>query len=227
MMFFLYKNNNVCYPRRLLTANLHHTVLHCEVAGMHSLFQDYQLVTQLAGGISSNLYLAQSTTHGPADQVVFKIFDSIRLEQTQELERFQQEVHKLKQLHHPYILPLLNGEVGKEHPILVSKYVPRGSLRSRLSSSSSERIPLGEGLQMIVQIGQALSYAHAWNVLHGNIKPENILLDGNGHALLTDFVLQSITVSTVPHAQADTRYTAPEQFEGNINKESDQYALGC
>src|SRR5581483_855682 len=136
--------------------NMQHAALHHEVSRMHSsLFSEYQFVTQLATGAASNLALAESA-HNPADQIIFKIFDSVRYDQPQEQERFRQEVHTLKQLHHPYILSLLDGEIRKGHPILISKYMPHGSLRNRLASVAPERILLGEALQIIVQIGQAL-----------------------------------------------------------------------
>jgi hypothetical protein len=192
---------------------------------MHSsLFSEYQSIAQFARGSATELVLAQSV-HAPDDQVIFKIFNTVNFQHVHEQERFQQEVYTLKQLHHPYILPLLHAEIVQGHPILVSKYMPHGSLRTRLSSASPGRIPLGEALPIIVQIGQALSYAHAWNVLHSAIKPENILFDGNGHAQLADFPVPTLLAYTILSSQA--HYMAPEQHSGQRSKESDQYALGC
>jgi serine/threonine protein kinase len=192
---------------------------------MHSsLFSEYQSIAQFARGSATELVLAQSL-HTPDDQVIFKIFNAVNFQQIHEQERFQQEVYTLKQLHHPYILPLLHAEIVQGHPILVSKYMSHGSLRTRLSSASPGRIPLSEALPIIVQIGQALSYAHAWNVLHSAIKPENILFDANGHAQLADFPIPTLLAHTISSSQ--THYMAPEQHTGQCSKESDQYALGC
>src|SRR5690348_12732246 len=111
---------------------------------MHSsLFSEYQSIAQFARGSATELVLAQSA-HTPDDQVIFKIFNAVNFQQIHEQERFQQEVYTLKQLHHPYILPLLHAEIVQGHPILVSKYMPHGSLRTRLSSASPGCIPLGE-----------------------------------------------------------------------------------
>ncbi len=191
---------------------------------MHSsLFSEYQSIAQFARGAATELVLAQSM-HTPDDQVIFKIFNAINLQHTHEQERFQQEVYTLKQLHHPYILPLLHAEIVQGRPMLACKYMSHGSLRTRLSSASPGRIPLNEALPIIVQIGQALSYAHAWEVLHSAIKPENILFDANGHALLADFPIPTLLTYI---ASSQTPYTAPEQHFGQRSKESDQYALGC
>src|SRR6266567_7299988 len=172
------------------------------VSKMYQTFSDYQLVTQLARKTASCVYLAQSMKV-PSDEVVLKVFDSIRLDGVQEQENFLQEVHFLKQLHHPYILPLLSGGIEEGHPFLVSKYVPLGSLRSSINSSFPMCTSLNEAMQTIVRVGQALSYAHTWKRLHTNIKPENVLFESGGQAVLTDFALHSMMTHNIPLQQPD------------------------
>lgn len=196
---------------------------------MSQTFSDYQLVKQLARKNSSCVYLARSLKE-PSDEVIFKVFNTIRLNEEQEQKNFLQEVHLLKQLHHPYILPLLGGGIEEGYPFLVSKYVPLGSLRSSINSSSPMYTSLNEAVQIIVRVGQALSYAHTWKRLHTNIKPENILFDSDGRAVLADFALHSMMTSNIPIQQPEPHsacYIAPEQQVGHTSRESDQYALGC
>lgn len=196
---------------------------------MSQPFDEYQFITPLARKVSSVLYLAQSAREA-TDKVVFKIFDAIYLDTEQKKKNFLQEVDKLKQLHHPYILPVLDGGIENGQPFLVSRYAPLNSLRSRLVPSASVSLSVDEALQIIVRVGQALAYAHSWNIVHGNIKPENVLFDVDNKALLADFTPHSIISSHIPDQSSDAymlSYLAPEQIVGTVSAESDQYALGC
>jgi len=197
---------------------------------MDQTFSEYQLVKQLAQKTSSSLYLAQSSTI-PTERVVVKVFDGSGLATTQEQERFQQEVSRLSQLSHPYIVPLLGGGIlENDHPYLVSTYIPRDSLRNRLHALYPARLPLETVLRIIVQVGQAFSYAHAWNILHNNVKSENVLFTADDTILLTDFTLNSIAESYGPDIRPNLRtacYMAPECFVGKSSAASDQYALAC
>lgn len=196
---------------------------------MSQPFDEYQFITPLARKVSSVLYLAQSVREA-TDKVVFKIFDAIYLDTEQKQKKFLQEIEKLKQLHHPYILPVLDGGIENGQPFLISRYAPMNSLRSRLAPSTSMRMPVDDALQIIVRVGQALAYAHSWNIVHGNIKPENVLFDADNKALLADFTPHSIILSHIPDQSSDAHmlsYLAPEQIVGTVSAESDQYALGC
>lgn len=196
---------------------------------MDQTFSEYQLIKQLAQKTASSLYLARSTTSS-TENVVIKVFDASNLNSEQEQEHFLRDVNRLKQLAHPYILPLLSGGIEENHPYLVNAYVPRDSLRNRLHALNPSRLPLDTAMQIIVQVGHALSYAHAWNILHANIKTENVLFNADGSILLTDFTLSTITASQGSDARPNLRtacYMAPECFTGRSNMASDQYALAC
>lgn len=194
---------------------------------MNQIFRDYQLVTQLARKATSRLYLAHPIA-ASTENVVIRIFDPIPTSFAQ--ERFQHEVNQFIQLRHPFILPLLSGGLEQGHPYLVSGYAPGDSLRNRIGSVRPRPFPLAKALLTIVQLGQALAYAHAWNIWHANIKPENVLFDAKDQALLTDFIPSSLIECYFSYQQSglqDARYKAPEQLVGMTSLESDQYALGC
>jgi serine/threonine protein kinase len=102
-------------------------------------------------------------------------------------------------------------------------------LRHRLNELSSHRLELSEALSIVLEVGEALVYAHANNVLHSNIKPENILFDADGQAVLTDFSLVNRKDAVRDQVTEEYAfcYLAPEQFTGICDARSDQYALGC
>src|SRR6266571_2479823 len=78
--------------------------------------------------------------------------------------------------------------------------------------------------------GQALHYAHQQGIIHGNLKPENILFDAEGEVLLADFGIATLAATAGPHHRntiSTAPYVAPEQFDGVLSSASDQYALGC
>src|SRR5579883_1231654 len=120
---------------------------------MSQPFDEYQFIEPLARKASSAIYLAQSTRDA-SEKVVFKIFDVVDFASEQKQQKFLQEVEKLKQLHHPYILPVVGGGIEKERPFLISQYAPLSSLRSRLDASSHTPVSAREALQIIVRVGQ-------------------------------------------------------------------------
>src|SRR2546429_7833018 len=120
--------------------------------------------------------------------------------------------------------------IEKDQPFAVREYLPIGPLRSRLKSLSPQRLELREALDLVLQVGQALSFAHEHNIVHGNIKPENILFDLHGQTVLTDFNLVSRPSAIIRDQTMEEYafcYMAPEQFAGTCTALSDQYALGC
>jgi serine/threonine protein kinase len=192
---------------------------------MAQFLHNYQLIAQIGKRSASSVHLAQSLLDPTLEPVAVKVFNTINLEQEQ--EHFLQEVSYLKQLRHPHILPVLDGGIERGHPCLVSAYAAHGSLRSRLSDIPLE---LERAMRMIVQLGEALSYAHAWNILHAHLKPENVLLGADDEVLLADFMLESLVEGNTPDTRPDLRtacYMAPEQFSGKASEASDQYSLAC
>ncbi|HEX4206765.1 MAG TPA: serine/threonine-protein kinase, partial [Ktedonobacteraceae bacterium] len=176
----------------------------------------------------SDLYLAQSVVHN--EKVIIKSFNAPPLQSEQGREHFLQEVTFFKQLRHPHILPVLDGGIN-EHPYIVSACAPNGSLQQRLTSSEASRhLTFQDALGVVMQIGHALSYAHERDILHTRVKPENVLFDADGNALLADFRLSSLGAFSNTMARPYTKeacYVAPERFSGTLSKEVDQYALGC
>ncbi len=159
---------------------------------MQERFNQYYLIERLASKPLRSVFLAHRVNDA-SQKVVVKIFDAACLNLDQENEPLPQKVTWTKQFKHPHIVPVLDVGIEQGQPYIVNKYQGggNGSLRQRLDRLSPHRLNLHEALRIIVQVGQALCYAHDLNILHGNIKPENIFLNKQGRVLLTDFRLAS------------------------------------
>ncbi|MBA2288698.1 MAG: protein kinase [Ktedonobacteraceae bacterium] len=194
---------------------------------------NYRIITELATGESSSIYMAQHTANSKVS-VVIKVFHNTP---GRNRDLFFREVRLLRMLKHPNILPMLDAGIFEDVLYLITEYVPQGSLRERIQHHGQSLFPTPEVINILSQVGQALTYAHHFNIVHGNLKPENILFSSTGHVLLTDFGwttmsgpawMQGGSGDPVSLQELNTaRYMAPEQFQGFTSRRSDQYALGC
>lgn len=163
--------------------------------------------------------------------VAIKVLPPHPGQSTQFIERFRLEARTIAQLQHPHILPM--HDYGGEGDILylVMAYVSGGSLKDRIQRGP---MPLQEAESILRQIASALDYAHRRGVIHRDIKPDNILLDTEGHAMLADFGIVKILEGETTGGLTGTggvlgtpAYMAPEQSQGlGVTAKTDIYALG-
>jgi tRNA A-37 threonylcarbamoyl transferase component Bud32 len=138
------------------------------------------------------------------------------------------------QLGHPCVMPILDVQAQRpEGPLLVMPIAPGGSLRARLA----QRISVLQVVRAAAQVAHALQQAHAAGLVHTAVKPENVLLDGRGNALLSDFgtlrlVAAPASTSTerAPRVSVDlgdAAYRAPELSAAcPLEPTADAYAFG-
>ncbi len=137
----------------------------------------------------------------------------------------------LLNLRHPAIIPTIDVHLNDVPPYIVSAYVEGDTLQQRIQHYSSHAFPFDEAINIVRQIGQALSYLHHQGIIHRGVQPTSILLDSSAKALLTGFDL-AITTDALKHRLLSQQlgtyyYMAPEQYRGTASTKSDQYALGC
>jgi serine/threonine protein kinase len=208
---------------------------HSKEPGKHqetglSLLGDYELIRRLGRGGSSTVYLARHRFLSRWSLVALKRLQT-PLDSAEGQAQFKAEVRLLEGLSHPHILPLLDAGLDQEGcPYLVTQYAAGGSLRQRLRQADGQSLPLAEAVAILSQVGAALQYAHERSIIHRDLKPENILFAADGRALLADFGIalqlgsRSLEAASLSGTPA---YMAPEQFRGQVGRESDQYALAC
>jgi serine/threonine protein kinase len=191
----------------------------------------YLLQTLIGCGTFRSVYLAHPDGL-KEHSVAVKLWHDPYLRSTQEQEQFVQEAEMLAQLRHPHILPLLGSGFYVDHllPYLVMEYAPGGSLRTLLTSAAPHLLPPAQVLALLTQIGQALHYAHQQQIIHGNVKPENILFTAEGEAVLTDFWMaasQMYQPSSWSGAGVPIYLAEEQMVYGHASPQNDVYALGC
>jgi serine/threonine-protein kinase len=190
----------------------------------------YTLERELGGGGMSRVFLAEETALGR--RVVVKVL-APELGAGVNAERFRREVRLAAQLQHPHVVPLLSA--GERDGLLyyTMPFVAGESLRARLARAGE--LPLAEAHRLLRDIADALAYAHRKEVVHRDLKPDNVLLE-EGHAFVTDFgVAKALSAAADSHlltsvgvALGTPAYMAPEQAAADpaTDHRADLYAFG-
>jgi serine/threonine protein kinase/tetratricopeptide (TPR) repeat protein len=149
------------------------------------------------------------------------------------LVRFRREAEAVASLDHPNILPIYEVSENEEGlPFFSMKYATGGSLRAAASALRAEP---RECVRLMAKVARAIAYAHGKGVLHRDVQPGNILLDGNGEPMVSDFGLakwldQNSDLTRTLETLGTPGYIAPEQTEGPADKltsAADIYSLGA
>ncbi len=198
---------------------------------MLALPERYAIVRELGRGGMATVYLAQDRRHDRP--VAIKVLHQ-ELGAVIGADRFAREIRLLARLRHPFILPLHDSGEADGQLYYVMPYIDGESLGARLGRTG--RLSVHEAVEITREIADALSYAHGEGVVHRDVKPENILLTRQGHALLADFGIArgGLTaaggddrVTRVGSAVGTPTYMSPEQITGEeVTGLSDIYSLG-
>jgi serine/threonine-protein kinase len=188
----------------------------------------FEITGKLGEGGMATVYRARDTTVGR--DVAIKVIIAKLADNPDLLKRFEREARTVATLDHPHILKVF--DVGQQDNLLylVMELKTGGSLASLIRGGS---LPLGRVAKLLSQIASALDYAHENGIVHRDLKPQNVLLDAQQNAILTDFGIAKVqqadmtALTMTGMAMGTPAYMAPEQWQGGvIDARTDIYALG-
>ncbi len=187
----------------------------------------YRIVRRLGGGGMATVYRAEQMPLGR--DVVVKVLHSHLARDPEMTERFRREAEAAAQLVHPFICPLLDFGKSGEIVYIVMPYLGGGSLADRVHRDRAVSPVVVAGAAAQVAVG--LDHAHRRGVVHRDVKPDNILFDEDGNALITDFGIATARfhgrLTATGRAMGTPHYMSPEQAMGKlVDGRSDLYALG-
>lgn len=192
---------------------------------------DHEILEEIARGGMGVIYRARE----PHSEriVALKCVLAYQGDSDQAVARFRREAEMVASLDHPNIVPIYQiGETADGFPFFTMKYAANGSLQK--AGDSFRRDPR-ESVRLMAKVARAVQYAHKEGVLHRDLKPGNILLDGRGEPLVSDFGLARCeeTSSQLTRSLASfgtPGYIAPEQADGpaaQLTPAADIYSLGA
>ena len=192
------------------------------------VFDDrYEVVRKLGSGGMADVYLANDRLLGR--KVALKVLSARYATDEQFVERFRREASSAAGLNHPNIVQIYDRGEAEGTYYIAMEYLEGRSLKEIILKYA----PLSPDLVLSIatQILEALRFAHRRDVIHRDIKPQNIIVDSDGRVNVTDFgIARAGNVSTMTEAGSilgTAHYLSPEQAQGQpVEAASDLYALG-
>jgi hypothetical protein len=185
----------------------------------------YRIITMLGKGGMGEVYRADDLTLG--QPVALKFLPDRAGNDESLLERFRNEVRTARRISHPNVCRVYDvGDVDGQ-TFFTMEYIDGEDLASLLRRIG--RFPQDKALDIARQLCAGLSAAHVKGVLHRDMKPANIMLDGRGQVVITDFGLAGIAgqIHGAEVRSGTPAYMAPEQLAGEeVSVRSDIYSLG-
>ncbi len=166
-------------------------------------------------------------------QVAIKLMHREIARDSDQLERFRREARSVAQLNHPHLVGVIDaGEDGDPDfptPYIVFEYVEGETLKDRIRRNG--RLDVSEAIAYAIEIARGLGVAHDRGIVHRDVKPQNVLIDEEGAAKVTDFgIARSLDqegLTADGRVLGTTDYVSPEQALGHaVSGQSDLYSLG-
>lgn len=146
------------------------------------------------------------------------------------VERFRREARAVAQLAHPNIVTVIDRGEQDGRQFIVFEYVDGMNLKELMTQEGP--VSPREAIELALQVARGLSFAHENGLVHRDVKPQNVLLDGDGRAKVTDFgIAHAVDVDGMTitgTVMGTSNYIAPEQARGQpVDEQTDVYSLGC
>jgi len=187
----------------------------------------YRLEARIGTGGMSSVYRAtDETLERP---VAIKLMNREISTDSDQLERFRREARAVAQLSHPHIVGVIDYGEDQGRPYIALEYVEGETLKERIRRKGE--LDVAEAVAYAIEIARALGAAHARHIVHRDVKPQNVLIDEEGSAKVTDFgIARSLDddgLTADGRVLGTTDYVSPEQALGHdVTGQSDLYSLG-
>ena len=185
----------------------------------------YQILEKISKGGMGTVYKAY---HPALDRhVAIKVLAARFSSDPSFVQRFKKEAQIVARLEHPHILPVYDFAFEGDTAYLVMKLVEGSSLYAHIGPRG---MPADRTMMVVEAVAQALSHAHRRNIIHRDIKPDNILIDESDWVYLSDFGMAKMVTTTGPTGEGTImgtpEYMSPEQAQGKtVDSRSDIYSL--
>lgn len=185
----------------------------------------YEIIEKIGAGGMSDVYKALD--HALGREVALKVLKQEFNEDTSFIAKFRQEAQAAAGLEHANIVNIY--DVGNENGMyyIVMEYVEGITLKTYISKKG--RLAYNEVISIAIQVGRGIEAAHKKNIIHRDIKPQNIMISREGKVKVTDFgIARAATSNTVSaDIMGSVHYSSPEQARnGYVSFQSDIYSLG-
>jgi len=187
----------------------------------------YRVIRRLGGGGMADVFVAEQAQL--ARKVVIKVLHPHLARDAEVAERFRREAEAAAKLVHPHICSILDYGATENVVFTVMPYLVGGSLADIISRQRT--VDATRAASVAAQVAAALDYAHRHGVVHRDVKPDNVLFDEDGHAVITDFGIATARfharLTASGRAMGTPHYMSPEQAMGKlVDGRSDIYAVG-
>jgi serine/threonine-protein kinase len=187
----------------------------------------YRLERQIGAGATARVWLAFDSVL--ERRVAVKMLAGQIGGEEAHIERFRREARAVAQLAHPHIVAVLDTGEHDGMPFIVLEYVEGETLKERIARVG--RLTITEAVAIAIEVARALEAAHARGIVHRDVKPQNILLDPEAGAKITDFGIarteHEAGLTVGGRVLGTTDYVSPEQALGHeVTGQSDLYSLG-
>lgn len=191
----------------------------------------YRILEKLGEGGMGVVYKAQDLKLNRV--VALKFLPLEHTSTPKDIDRFQNEAEALSSLNHPNIATIFDIDETEGQRFIALELLPGGTLRSKVreNQSAGHEMPLPLVVSYALQVADGLAHAHKRNIIHRDVKTENIMLTEDGKIKITDFGLAKLrTASQVTNTGSTVgtaAYMSPEQIRGEeINMQSDIFSFG-
>ena len=184
----------------------------------------YQVQAKIGGGGMADVWLAEDSHL--QRKIALKVLHSRFAQDREFVMRFQREAEAAAGLQHPNIVSVFDrGEWGGTYYIAM-QYIEGPTLKQLIDSG----ISIEQGVAVIRQVLGAAGYAHRQGIVHRDLKPQNVIVDPEGKAVVTDFGIARAGVSEITQTgsvMGTPHYLSPEQAQGfEVTAVSDLYSIG-